>query len=276
MCLFLLSVVLFVGITSNVTDDADREWWARFGAWVLIVAVLWSVMSALVIFGPVVLLKLGADSTTVKAILAALGGVSGLLTVLGGLMSTKSSSPQEQDAKSSGLRSHAAALAAPVFALTLLLALSFGTSLLIKTIAPSVDWHFATEYNLDPDGLLRIIHYSPLTMLLVLAAVLVSVSLIMSTLVNVNKFSLSAMYRNRLIRAYLGASRPQAARHSNPFTGFDPYDNIAMHELRHYRGEPGELKRKLLHVVNICLNLTSGHNLARQQHQPRLPARKHR
>src|SRR6185436_5906279 len=52
----------------------------------------------------------------------------------------------------------------------------------------------------------------------------------MSMLINVNKFSLHAMYRNRLIRAYLGASRER--RRPNPFTGFDPGDNVPMHDLR--------------------------------------------
>lgn len=38
------------------------------------------------------------------------------------------------------------------------------------------------------------------------------------------------MYRNRLIRAYLGASNEH--REPNPFTGFDSEDNIPMYELR--------------------------------------------
>ncbi len=38
------------------------------------------------------------------------------------------------------------------------------------------------------------------------------------------------MYRNRLIRAYLGASR--STRDPNPFTGFDQHDNLSLHILR--------------------------------------------
>jgi hypothetical protein len=53
-----------------------------------------------------------------------------------------------------------------------------------------------------------------------------------SLLINLNIFSLHAGYRNRLIRAFLGASRPEHQRKPNPFTGFDPADNVAMHELR--------------------------------------------
>ncbi|HEX5602812.1 MAG TPA: hypothetical protein VFX63_09690, partial [Pyrinomonadaceae bacterium] len=53
-----------------------------------------------------------------------------------------------------------------------------------------------------------------------------------SLLINLNIFSLHGGYRNRLIRAFLGASRPEHQRKPNPFTGFDPADNVAMHELR--------------------------------------------
>ena len=37
--------------------------------------------------------------------------------------------------------------------------------------------------------------------------------------VNINRFSAHSVYRNRLIRGFLGASNPKRA--PNPFTGFD-------------------------------------------------------
>lgn len=52
----------------------------------------------------------------------------------------------------------------------------------------------------------------------------------MPFVIGVNRFSLHAMYRNRLIRGYLGASKRW--RKANPFTGFDHNDNVWMHELR--------------------------------------------
>jgi hypothetical protein len=260
--LFLLTVILFVGITSNLTDDEDREWWARFGAWALIVSVLWGVVSALVIFGPYGLMYLRYEF---RVILAALGGASGVLTILGG-KSEKTSSHPEQEGKSGGLADYAMALAAPIFALTLLIVFSLGTSFLIRQLAGvSFDWRDAAPPPYSPPNILNTVHYAPLDVLLMLAFALVALSLVMATRINVNKFSLHSMYRNRLIRAYMGASRPQSERRPNPFTGFDAYDNLPMHELRHYHGAPDERKRKLMHVVNICLNLTSGHNLAWQQ-----------
>src|SRR5205085_9280536 len=47
--------------------------------------------------------------------------------------------------------------------------------------------------------------------------------------VNINRFSLHALYRNRIIRAFLGAANLN--RKPNPFTDFDEADNIRMYEL---------------------------------------------
>ena len=43
---------LFVGMASSDTNDEDREWWARLGAWMLIVIVGWLLASTVVFFGP--------------------------------------------------------------------------------------------------------------------------------------------------------------------------------------------------------------------------------
>ncbi|MBI2501920.1 MAG: hypothetical protein HYW07_01640 [Candidatus Latescibacteria bacterium] len=53
-------------------------------------------------------------------------------------------------------------------------------------------------------------------------------------------------------------------RKPNPFTGFDPADNLQMHQLWP-NDQSGTPKGKLLHVVNVTLNLVSGDKLAWQQ-----------
>src|SRR5260370_24677284 len=77
----------------------------------------------------------------------------------------------------------------------------------------------------------------------------------MARYINVNKFSLHGMYRNRLIRAYLGASDDR--RNASKFTGFAESDNLQMHDL--------QPNLKPFHVVNIALNLVAGRRLAWQQ-----------
>ena len=88
-------------------------------------------------------------------------------------------------------------------------------------------------------------------LLLVLGPILLS--LIASYFIGVNRFSMHALYRDRLIRAYLGASNSK--RDPNPFTGFDPRDNIPMKELQ----------QRPMHLVNMTLNLVAGENLAWQE-----------
>ncbi|HEV3485888.1 MAG TPA: hypothetical protein VG106_10805, partial [Vicinamibacterales bacterium] len=66
--------------------------------------------------------------------------------------------------------------------------------------------------------------------LAVFIAMMLLVAYIMSRLLNVNIYSMHGMYRNRLIRAYLGASR--WSRRPDPFTGFDPQDNVKMWQLQ--------------------------------------------
>jgi hypothetical protein len=90
-------------------------------------------------------------------------------------------------------------------------------------------------------------------------AILGFVAWLASRCVNINRFSLHAIYRNRLIRAYLGASRDE--RHPDRFTGFDDSDNVRMHELWRDDISP----RRLFHVVNMALNVVSTKRLAWQE-----------
>jgi len=79
-----------------------------------------------------------------------------------------------------------------------------------------------------------------------------------SVRINVNRFSMHGVYRNRLTRAFLGAAR--SARAPDPFTGFDPNDNPRMMALK-----PANGPWKLFHVVNTALNLTSSSRTAWNQ-----------
>ncbi|MDT7950849.1 MAG: patatin-like phospholipase family protein [Acetobacteraceae bacterium] len=67
--------------------------------------------------------------------------------------------------------------------------------------------------------------------------------------VNVNRFSLHGVYRNRLSRAFLGSALED--RKPDPFTGFGPLENPRLAELA---AAPGPVR--LFPVINIALNLT--------------------
>jgi hypothetical protein len=100
-------------------------------------------------------------------------------------------------------------------------------------------------------------------------AIVLVVAAVASKFVNINRFSLHALYRNRLIRAFLGASNH--VRHPDLFTGFDEDDNIRMYDL--WPAETAKDGSALVdrdnwrpfHVVNMALNAVSAVNLAWQE-----------
>jgi hypothetical protein len=78
--------------------------------------------------------------------------------------------------------------------------------------------------------------------------------------VNVNRFSLHAMYRNRLVRAFLGSVRAPQRRSADPFTGFDPDDNAHLATV-----VPRSGGNRLFHVINTTLNVVATRNPAWQE-----------
>jgi hypothetical protein len=89
-----------------------------------------------------------------------------------------------------------------------------------------------------------------------IGAITFAVSMFLGWRINVNRFSMHAVYRNRLIRAFLGSARRE--RHPDPFTGLDARDNPRMADLL----PPPGAQQALFHVVNVALNLVAGRNNA--------------
>ena len=260
--IFLVTGLFLVGFVSRCTTDEDREWWARSMAWLLIVMVGWTALSTLVLYGPGLFLKI--KYSLIKWALGASGGIAGaIISVLG------YSDKTHTFIKKKNLSELALQIAAVVFILVLGVALS----LLPACILP------ATAFDLNVTSYKSWLSLHTINSPLFLFLGLLAFSGISAWFVNVNKFSLNSMYRNRLILAYLGASRhdkkdsttPGLCKHPtnhdicltctkgprapNPFTGFDSNDNCYMMSLP---------QRPLL-VVNMALNLAKTSNLAWQQ-----------
>jgi hypothetical protein len=255
--LFLLALVAFAGFSSRWTGDEDREWWARANGWLLIVALGWVVVSALVLFGH---FGLGWTISTITA------GIAGFATVLAG-RSPKIPANEKQSGKSgivSLILSKASSLAALVFIGVLIVLIVMITAWVVEKIVFNLDW---VDWNLEttslflgkPDHVLNIILYTPWWLIVLVAFAFALLGLAMAVFINPNRFSLHAMYRDRLIRAYLGASNKN--RNPNPFTGFDENDNPRMYELWPRQKFGG----KLMPVVNVALNLVHGSKLAWQE-----------
>jgi hypothetical protein len=261
MALFFLALIAFAGISSRWTDDSDREWWGRATGLLLAVALGWMLISGLVVFGPLSLKWTWSFITT--------GGLAALVTVLGG-RSPLVAATQKERATASPLGlilSKASTIAALVFAAVLLILITEATTSVMKKLIQA--YHIQLSYHaaLDsksgllgrPEEYLNVIFYTPWSVVIPFAALLFLAGVVMARLINANTFSLHGMYRDRLIRAYLGASNSD--RHENPFTGFDEKDNIKMRDL--WRQE--KFDGKLMPVLNIALNLVSGEKLGWQE-----------
>ncbi len=245
---FLLAEVVFLGLRSyDFWGDENREWFARSAGWYGVAGIGWMLMTFLVFFGAYALREF---PHTVSALLPA-GALSGLTTLLLG-KSSWSVVSAANDGKKPYLVRIIIAIAGVVFAASLVIGISTLLGLLVFRNGASFLAH--AEYrNFTPGEILGV--WAELVGALILAA-------IGSYFVDINRFSLHAVYRNRLIRAFLGASNQQ--RSPDRFTGFDSNDNPRLHELWPRALLPGD-QPPPFHVINTTLNLVAGKNLAWQQ-----------
>ncbi len=128
LMMFMLAVIVFAGISSHflssVTDE-DREWWARFSGWMLISALAWALLSALVIFGPLGLLQF-------PKLVAAIGGISGLIAIVLG-RSAKTPATSEKMAQGDW-KSQLSNFLLPALAILFLAVVGASLSLLTSTV----------------------------------------------------------------------------------------------------------------------------------------------
>jgi len=276
----LAGMTLFIGLVSKFKwiEDEDREWWARFGSWILIGTIAWSLISAITILGPPLLLQF-------PKLLAAIGGISGLVAVLLGKSSLISATGQKNTATSAGrkpaqqfLNANTLAAVGALFLVVFLAFLSLLTSAILgpflawlssapvqgEGLVPSIvrnllggagpfknacglvdstpTWLAASVFH-DPNSHLELICQAPVNVIVGLVVALGLFLGLASLAINLNKFSLHAAYRIRIVRTFLGASRGNNRR-PNPFTGFDPLDDVQMHEL-----QPGLIREA--DIVNL-------------------------
>ena len=246
----LTAEMIFVGLASWERDsDSDREWFGRSTGWFAAAAIVWLVVAFLILIGA----ELAWNALVgeyAKYTSGALGLGSGILSALFG-HSSKSAATEQSAAKSSLTSKIVLTIAPPLFLITLVVAVSLLMDYLLFDNAllesPLIGVGEASGWQHDWNWLWIGI------------GVVVLVAAFSWTHVNINRFSIHALYRNRLIRAYLGASNPR--RVPNPFTGFDEQDNYKLAEL--WLARDGTWQP--FHVVNMALNVVASSRLAWQE-----------
>ena len=83
LLIFLGAATLFVGISGKVVPDTDRQRWTRMGAWVLIALLAWILFGASILFAPWLL---RTTAPIWKEVYVAIGGISGVFTLLAGFI----------------------------------------------------------------------------------------------------------------------------------------------------------------------------------------------
>jgi hypothetical protein len=247
-------VWVFVGISSGTLRDEDREWLARSSAWTELFCACWVGIGALVLLLPGWVFEWRAWGDW---LLGAAGGASGWLSSRGGGEGKPSSAEGKPP---SGLKDQVSALAmkaAPaVFLVSLIVGLVIVTNIVLAStgaLFPNITAAGSSDVSwTQHEDLLERTYWEAAWIGMVLLG---AFSWIMARFININTFSLHDMYRNRLIRAYLGASNPK--REASRFTGFAHTDNVMMRDL------PPE--QRPFHVVNVALNVVAGERLAWQQ-----------
>ena len=253
--LAVLTIIASIGINSSELDDSTLEWWSRTSGWLAIAAMLWAASGFLVLYladwiesGLLAVSRLlSVEHSSTSAALAIL---MPLVSSLAGLAVRGMSA---EPGKTSKMKLAVQGVALPIVIVLLLGSVAWADLRMVVRLESFGD----TSIPCATDG--RVVNpcYLPgagLGAVLTLFGSLLAFGLLMSRTVPVNRFSLHGMYRQRLIRTFLGASRRD--RRPNAFTGFDSNDDMRVHDLADVRP---------LHVINTTLNALQSTHLGRHE-----------
>jgi hypothetical protein len=229
--------ILHIGLAGKGFSEEAREWWARLGAFVGIFAVSITLFFV-VTLGDAKILNwifeacgffISNASRKASGTAKFVGIVVWIVTTISGVIVGKNSNTKAKD--DSVWAKLVARIAPFVFIFGLLLLLSWLAQLIFSIPHVSDGW---------------------LPLVIVALAVLAT---FLSFRIGVNEFSMHSMYRNRLVRCYLGARNRNRKPHL--FTGFDPNDDsITLQSLADSQAP--------YPIINATLNLVHGDRLAWQ------------
>lgn len=265
LIIFGLTMVLCIGLVGRLYSEQSREWWARQGAWTMIFSLAWLGVCVMSLYGPPLaeMLLLRAQGWP-EAIMAS----TWLGATLAGLLLGNSTSNGKKDPNP--YLGWIATMAPIVFAIGLLVIVStLSYRITVLPAEPAAAAPVATvsvaQDGAEPAPVPVMSRYYlqsreiPRERILLVLLILLAGGAILARRVDINKFSLYMMYRNRLTRAYLGASHKDRTAH--PFSGFDEKDDILLSDL--LTNDQQQLQRPY-HILNTTLNMVSGSELAWQ------------
>ncbi len=249
----VVQTTFYVGLRrAGLQADLDREWLARVTALGLRIAVAWMLLAACVVFGPTMLSLVDKNAQWWATGIALSAGGSGALGASAAYLGKGMVAGFEALGVQSGFwKRLTLVVLSALFAFSLLVVAG---SLGAKVVGRSGKdiWLLFSDCAANVPS-----WYNSLVLLLAIALLAAIVWGFGYT--NINRFSLHAIYRNRLVRAFLGSARLK--RDPDPLTGFDREDNRRVAELLKTYGQ------RLFPVINATLNVTSGSDQAMAERQ---------
>jgi peptidoglycan hydrolase-like protein with peptidoglycan-binding domain len=270
LSIFGFTMVLCVGLVGRNYSDKSREWWSRQSGWTTIIVSGWVALVAVSLYVPGVLAWMNAQlfGPWLSALLAS----GWIATTAAGLLVGNSKATgasvanAARSAPANARLEWLARLAPAVFSVGALCLLAMALHHILRALSTLP----AAPVNARAPFGAVLARYDMQTLastwqtLVVVGLCLLVAGMLLAWRIDVNKFSLHMMYRNRLVRAYLGASNNERAPH--PFTGFDPGDDMQLETLLKKNNDPGAapVLQRPYHIINTTLNLVNGKELAWQ------------
>ena len=244
---FSITVVSRMALLGKYFPDERREWWGRMGAYVHRLSFLWVLVSVSALLGQE-FMKFVFTRWRATGVAATGGWIALVGSTVKAAFDSKTSGKDDNEGWLSKFL-NILSLAGPyLFALGLLVFL------------PGLIRPFIT---LENNFFEKMDAGIPAKELQILFLILLSAaaSYLLARQVGVNEFSMHHFYRNRLVRAFLGATRRSTDRQktSNPFTGFDMSDDEKLYKIKNEFGYYGPYP-----VLNTALNASEVIELDRQ------------
>jgi predicted acylesterase/phospholipase RssA len=270
-----VTTTIFTGIVGRAYFERSREWWSRLNAWLILIAFGWAAWCLLTFFSLPLLEWIQSRMHGWITVLLGTGWIGSLL------VSIFMRRPESASAKKVFHIERWLNLAATVFvagllfvtaAITqkILFAVVYGFSGMKFETPPALEGlpPFRWLFNAHAPSIDSLISSSVpalnLTILTLAIGVLLIMTLVFAWRVDINKFSLHNMYKNRLIRCYLGASN-QKNRNEQPFVGLDDRDDFSLSLMGNGIKKIKTTPQLPFHIINATLNITQGANLAWQE-----------
>ncbi|MBY0508411.1 MAG: hypothetical protein K2X03_31160 [Bryobacteraceae bacterium] len=245
-CLILVGLIGFAG---RRMQDEDREGWSRAGAWIGILGLFGIVLGTITYWGPLLV----AFGWQARSVGVSTGALWAAISAAGTYLARGESTSGDDRSKRPWLDA-ALPMAGLVFIIGLLILLSFGVfwvaggdGLLSVMNQPSdknycdscrqelapTDWGKIWRNSLDAfRGDAASIAGGSSSVLYLLIGCTVG-WLVLGRIFSINDFSMFSFYRNRLVRAYLGASNVQrdTTGKLDRFTDLCPGDDVPLTDL---------------------------------------------